>query len=146
MSTKLSVLLKNKGNAIFSLSPDDTVINCVKQMSEKHIGAVLILEQDKLVGIVSERDISYKIVLEERDPKEATVSEIMTKEILTVTPSCTVEAAMQIMTGKRFRHLPVVDDGALVGLISIGDVTKHTCDTQQEHIDHLQSYINGEYS
>lgn len=145
MHTKLSTLLEAKGCNVFKVSPDNSVYEAVKLMSEKHIGALLVMNEHKVVGILSERDINRRIVVEKKNAETTVVCEVMTKNVLTVTSDCTVEAALSIITQKRFRHLPVVDEGKLKGLISIGDLTKTLVEHQKEHIDHLEKYIGGDY-
>lgn len=145
MQSPVNVLLKEKGSQIFSAAPHESVFACVQRMNECRVGALLILENQKPVGIFTERDVSSKLVLSKRDPEQSPVSEFMTKNVLVIASSTTVEEAMAIVTQKRFRHLPVMDDGVLLGLISIGDLTKWAVRTQQEHIEHLSKYIKGDY-
>lgn len=146
METPLSVLLKDKGHAIASTSPHVSVYECALKLTQFKVGALLVLENDKLVGIISERDILKKIVAAGVDPNKVLVESIMTKEILTVLSTTTVREAMRIVTEKRVRHLPVLDNGNLVGVISIGDLTRWAMLLQEQQITSLTSYIQGERS
>lgn len=136
-------ILKAKGTAVFSIDPGITVYDALKIMGEKNIGALPVTEAGKLTGIVSERDYARKVVLKGRTSKDTLVSAIMTTEVITVSPSDSVEQCMNLMTGKKIRHLPVVENGALSGIISIGDVVMSIISTQKETIEHLQNYIAG---
>lgn len=144
MHTPLSVLLKHKGTVMHSTSPQTLAYDCAEKMNALGIGALLVLENEKLVGIISERDFLKKILGKRLDPIKILVSEIMTKNPFTVPSTISVREAMQIITEKRFRHLPVVDDGKLVGMISIGDLTKWAMMQQQNEISALTDYIHGE--
>ncbi len=123
------------------MAPGDTVYQALEVMADKNIGAVLVMEGGDLVGILSERDYSRKVILMDKASKETTVAEIMSTELITVGPKCTVTEAMSLMTDKRVRHLPVLDHGSLVGLISIGDVVKAVIADQTALIDALEQYI-----
>jgi CBS domain-containing protein len=136
-------ILKAKGTAVFSIDPGITVYDALKIMGEKNIGALPVTEAGKLTGIISERDYARKVVLKGRTSKDTLVSAIMTTEVITVSPSDSVEQCMNLMTGKKIRHLPVVENGALSGIISIGDVVMSIISTQKETIEHLQNYIAG---
>jgi CBS domain-containing protein len=122
---------------------DTSVFEAIELMSDKGIGALVVLEDDKLVGIISERDYARKVVLKERASKQTRVGEIMTKEILYARPDHTVQEGLALMTEKRIRHLPVLDDDKLVGMISIGDLVKSIIDEQQQLIQQLEHYISG---
>jgi CBS domain-containing protein len=144
METPLSVLLKDKGYAIESITPDLSAYECALKLADRKVGSLLVIENGKLIGIVSERDILKKIVALHQNSKEVFVSAIMVKEVVTVKPTTTVQEAMRIVTEKRIRHLPVVDEGRLVGVISIGDLTRWVMLTQEKEISSLTRYIQGE--
>lgn len=143
MRTPLSVLLKEKGSKVFNIGPNASGLDCAMKLNEAHIGALLVVDQEKIVGIISERDLIYKLLCIKGDPNKVPVSQIMTPNPFTVLPSTTVQEAMKIITEKRFRHLPVVEDGKLMGMISIGDLTRWVMEQQQYEIDHLTGYIQG---
>lgn len=146
MDTPLSCLLKDKGHAIETIAPSQTVHECALKMNELKVGALLVLENDKLVGIVSERDILRKVVTSGKEPKAILVSTVMTnvEVLITVLPTTTVREAMRTVTEKRIRHLPVLKDGKLVGLISIGDLTRWAMLLQEQQISSLTHYIQGD--
>jgi len=137
-------LLKSKGGSIYSISPDASILDGVKMLAEKDIGAILAMEGDKLVGIFSERDYARKVVLHGRSSKDTKVREIMTAAVLCVSPEQTNEECMALMTAKRIRHLPVLDSGKVVGVISIGDLVKDIIAEQQFLITQLEHYIHGD--
>jgi CBS domain-containing protein len=141
MATVRSVL-KNKGNQVWSLSPEATVLDALKLMAEKGVGAVLVIDGDELVGIFSERDYARRGVLMGRGV-DATMDQMMTSPVLAINPDRTMEDVQAIMTDHHFRHLPVMEDGKVVGLISIGDVVKSIIDEQANHISGLENYIMG---
>lgn len=143
MQTPLSTLLNDKGSTTYCITTDKTVLNAVVEMRRLDIGALLVLEHDNLKGIISERDIVQKIIGCACDPAEMPVTDIMTKDLTTVTPSTTVQQAMHIVTEKRIRHLPVLENGNLVGLISIGDLTRWVMLAQEHDISSLKEYIQG---
>ena len=136
-------ILDAKGRDVWSAGPDDTVYDAVKLMADKGVGALVVLDDKKLVGIVTERDYARKIVLEDKSSKSSAVREVMTRKVLCVTPERTVDECMALMTDKRARHLPVVDHKEVVGVISIGDLVKAVISEQQVLIDQLQHYIAG---
>src|SRR3990167_6431064 len=138
-------ILKSKAiKQTFTVHPTTKVLEALKLMSEKGVGALLVLDNIRLVGVVTERDYARKVVLMARSSQTATVSEIMSSDILTVNPDNTIDECMELLTNNRVRHLPVMDEGRLIGVISIGDVVK-TIITEQEHtIQHLEQYIRGE--
>lgn len=137
-------ILADKGSTVWSLDASSTVYEALELMADKNVGAVLITKEDEPVGILSERDYARKVVLRERVSRHTTVSEIMTPDPVCVRPDQDIEACMTIMTAKRFRHLPVVDAGRLVGLISIGDVVKSIISEREYLIQQLESYITGQ--
>jgi CBS domain-containing protein len=136
-------IIDAKGGDVWSIDADASVFAALEFMADKNIGAVIVMHDDELAGIMSERDYARKIILMSRVSKETRVSEIMTPNPICVEPSDSVADCMQLMTENRFRHLPVVDDGDLIGLISIGDVVRAVIDEQQFMIDQLESYITG---
>ncbi len=137
-------LLADKGRPICSVSPDDSIYDALRRMADQDIGAVLVLERDALVGIFSERDYARKVALFGKTSKDMKVREVMTEKVFYVTPSCTVEEGMALMTNKKVRHLPVLEDNRqIIGIISIGDLVKETISQQQFIIQQLEAYING---
>ena len=135
-------ILKNKSSDIFSVEPGTSVYEAVKILSEKNIGALLVMEHGKLKGILSERDYARKVVLKDRKSKETLASEIMTEKVITVSPTDSIELCMATMSNKKIRHLPVTDNEKVVGIISIGDVVTAIIHMQQQTIDHLKNYIS----
>jgi CBS domain-containing protein len=136
-------ILRFKGQIVHFVSPDDTVLAALGVMAEHDIGAVLVVDGNTIVGILTERDYARKVVLAGRSSKDSPVRAVMTADVVCVPPSHTVEDCMEVMTERRVRHLPVVEDGRLVGLVSIGDLVKATIDEQQFTINQLKSYIAG---
>ena len=134
-------LLEAKAPDIFAIGPDDPVLDAVREMADKHIGALLVIDAGTLVGIVSERDYARKVVLQGRSSHDTPVRDIMTTDVITVRPVDTTEHCMQIMTERRIRHLPVVEDSAVIGVVSIGDLVKAVIEDQQLELDQLQRYI-----
>jgi CBS domain-containing protein len=142
--TTVSKLLRAKGNDIWSVTPDTMVYEALKLMADKNIGAVLAISEDRVEGIFSERDYARKVILKGKSSKETPVSEIMTRGVIFVRPDQSVEECMAVMTDKRIRHLPVLqDDKKLAGIISIGDVVKTIILEQEVMINHLEGYITG---
>ncbi len=136
-------ILSNKGNAIWSVSPGATVYEALCTLSEKDVGALLVTEGGQLIGIFSERDYARKVILMGRSSREMQVHEIMTSPVITVTPDQSIEHCMQLVTEHRIRHLPVVEGGELVGMISIGDLVNAIISMQADTIQHLSNYISG---
>ena len=137
-------LLRGKGHEVLSVSPETSVLDALRVMAEKNIGALLVVEGDGLVGIFSERDYARKVVLKGKASKETPVREVMTSPVLYVRPEQTIEDCMALMTDKHVRHLPVLqDERRLVGVISIGDVVKNIIAEQEFMIEQLQNYITG---
>lgn len=146
MKEPLSVVLKEKNNRICTMLPTSTIEHCIEKMNQENIGSVLIVDQDgKLVGMFTERDILKKIFHKQIDIKKTHVSEVMTTQLVFAKPSSTVEEAMATFTEKRFRHLPVLENNKLIGVISIGDITKWIITKQQAEINYLSEYIHGAY-
>ena len=145
MSTTSSIgeILNLKGKQVWSVPPDTTVYNALVLMAEKNVGALCVTEGDRLIGIVSERDYTRKIVLRGKSSRTTLVREIISGHIISVTPESTVEECLHLMTDNRVRHLPVMEDGKLAGLISIGDLVNHIITTQRSTIEQLQTYISG---
>ncbi|OTG77013.1 histidine kinase [Acinetobacter sp. ANC 4169] len=140
--TNVAQVIQDKiEKTIFTISPESTVLEAISLMAAKGIGALVVTDQEKVVGILSERDYTRKVMLMERTSKETTVNEIMTAKVLTVTKSTSVEDCLGLMTDRHLRHLPVVENEKLVGLISIGDLVKAVMDDQRKLIDQLQQYI-----
>lgn len=136
-------ILESKPSHLFSLSPQDSVFQALELMMEKNISAVLITDENTLVGIFTERDYARKIILVGKSSKETLLEEAMTKNPLTISSHETIDSCMSLMTNRHFRHLPVVENGVLLGMISIGDVVKNIIENQQDAISHLQSYITS---
>ena len=148
MSTTVGDLLRIKGAKVETITAAETVLDAIRRMSAKHIGCLAVVTKaGKLSGIVSERDCLWKVIAEGKSPKTNLVKDAMTplKQMKTVAPGQTVEECMSLMTRRRHRHLPVLADGKLVGLISIGDVVKFMLDAQQSTIDSLEKYITGTF-
>ena len=135
-------LLDRKNRAIFSIGPDEPVLEAIRLMAEHHIGALLVMKGDELVGIVSERDYARKVILKGRSSADTPVSQIMSSPVVTVTMGNSVQECMQLMTARRIRHLPVVEGRRVVGMISIGDLVKAVMEEQQQTIEQLESYIH----
>ena len=134
-------LLQIKGTEVFSVSPDDSVLHAIEIMATRHVGALLVMGQDGLQGIISERDYARKVILKNRSSHDTPVGDIMTKNPVTVSPEATVHQCMEMMTEGRFRHLPVVDQGRLVGIVSIGDVVKHRLEQIEHEYQAMRDYI-----
>jgi len=143
LTTTISAVLKRKSGELFSTRPDATVFEALEVMADKQIGALLVMEKDELVGIISERDYARKIILKGKSSKETPVAEIMTSAVITVSPQHTIADCMRIVTENRVRHLPVAHGGAVVGLVSIGDLVNWIITEQQETIRQLEAYISG---
>lgn len=143
LTGKIGSVIGKKGGQLWSLAPTASVYDAIALMAEKEIGAVPIIEDGKLVGIVSERDYARKVFLKGKASRETSVTEIMSSPVFSVTPSQTVEECMHIVTEKRFRHLPVVEGGRIVGMVSIGDLVNWVITEQKETIHHLEAFIAG---
>ena len=136
-------ILSVKGGQVFSIVSTISVYDALKVMGEKNVGALLVMDDNEIVGILSERDYARKIVLKNKSSKDTMVADIMGTGIITVKPTDDINFCMGLMSGKRIRHLPVVEGGTVLGVISIGDVVKGIIESQKETINHLDSYING---
>jgi CBS domain-containing protein len=138
-------ILKNKGGEVWTTRPQNTVYEAIRLMGEKNIGALVVVEGDMVVGMLSERDYSRKIVLHGRASRETLVDDILARPVITVHSTDSIEKCMQLMTSHRIRHLPVVDDGRLAGLVSIGDLVNWVIVSQRHTILQLHGYISGDY-
>ncbi|MFQ5599814.1 MAG: CBS domain-containing protein [Candidatus Krumholzibacteriia bacterium] len=136
-------ILDTKGREIWCVAPESSVFDAIQMMADKHVGALLVTQNDKLVGIVSERDYARKVILQGKSSKKTAVQEIMTKRVAYAQPGQTVEDCMALMTQKHIRHLPVLDGDRLVGMVSIGDLVKTIIAEQQFMIEQLENYITG---
>lgn len=136
-------LLDDKGGAVYTIAPGAPVLDAIRLMAERGIGALLVMRDDALAGIVTERDYARKVILKGRSSRETAVAEIMTPAPTTVSPATTVDECMRLCTELRVRHLPVVENGLLLGIVSIGDLVKAVINDQAAEIDHLQRYIAG---
>ena len=142
----IRTLLRSTGkNRIFSVTPDESVYEAIEKMALEGIGAVLVISENKLVGILSERDYARKVILKGHSSKETPVRDIMTSPVVFVTPENTVDECMAIMTNRRFRHLPVVENDVPIGVVSIGDLVRWTISGQAQAIQELEGYIGGRY-
>jgi CBS domain-containing protein len=136
-------LLKTKGNQVWSITPDTSVLEALQLMTEKQIGALVVLDGGRIAGIFSERDFVHGVSIKERCIVNTTVMEYMTPKVFTVSPDQTVEDCMQLMTKEHFRHLPVVENGKLTGIVSIGDLVKEIISTEKSKTAMLENYIEG---
>lgn len=139
----ISEILQYKGGTAWDISPDATVFEAIQKMAEKNIGALLVIERGKLVGIISERDYTRKVALKGRSSKEARVREILSGRVVNVTPKHTVEECLRLMTEHRIRHLPVLDGDKIAGVVSIGDLVNWVITAQSTTIHQLETYITG---
>lgn len=141
--TTVRHLLDRKGRALFAIEPEDPVLEAIRMMADRHVGALLVMRGTELAGIVSERDYARKVVLLGRSSAETPVWQIMTSPVITVSLHTPVQDCMRLMTERRIRHLPVIDGGRVVGMISIGDLVKAVIEEQQQTIEQLESYIHS---
>ncbi|MBU6398792.1 MAG: CBS domain-containing protein [Verrucomicrobia bacterium] len=141
----INAVLHQKGTQVWSISPDATVFEAIQFMAEKNIGALLVMKADQLLGMFSERDYTRKVALKGKSSKQTTVKEIMTTPIVTVRLEHTVEECMRLMTDHRVRHLPVVENNRVIGVVSIGNLVNWIISTQSSTIDQLENYIAGQY-
>jgi len=136
-------LLQAKGSDIWSIAPQATAYNALQIMAEKNVGALLVIEKEKLVGIFSERDYARKVILKEKSSKNTSVGELMTREVIYINANATLEESMALMTAKRIRHLPVLKNNQLIGIVTLGDVVRQIISDQQFAIRELEKYITG---
>jgi CBS domain-containing protein len=145
VDTPISRLIEDKGNRIVSISPDASVLEAAQKMRDEKIGAIMVMKNDALVGIMSERDIMNRVVAVEKDPAATLVQEVMTTRVSVISPRITVRDAMQIVTEKHLRHMPIVQNGELMGMLSSGDLTRSIVSEEEEYIETLFEYISGSY-
>jgi len=138
-------VLKRKCKEVWFVTPDRTVYDAIEQMADKAVGALLVISDGKLIGIISERDYARKVILKGRSSRSTFVKEIMTSSVISVTSAQAVDECMDIMTKNRIRHLPIVENEKVLGVISIGDLVKWVISQQEETIEHLQNYISSAY-
>ena len=137
-------ILKHKGGHIFSVAPNETVYNAIDRMAEKGVGALLVMEGDRPAGIISERDYTRKVILKDKSSKQTRVSEIMTTNLISVTSSMHIDECVALMKRHHIRHLAVIDDGSVVGMLSLRDLFSAIIDEQADTIEHLEHYVRGE--
>ena len=143
--TTIAQLLNAKGNQVWSVEPKATIFEALEIMSEKEIGALLVMEDGKLTGIFSERDYARKVILKGKSSKETPVGELMTKKVFYIDPQKTINDCMAMMTAKRIRHVPVIEDNQVMGIVTIGDVVNQIISEQEVTINHLENYITGSH-
>ena len=143
--TTIAQLLNTKGNQVWSVEPKATIFKALEIMSEKKIGALLVMEDGKLTGIFSERDYARKVILKGKSSKETQVGELMTKKVFYMDPQKTINDCMAMMTAKRIRHVPVIKDNQVMGIVTIGDVVNQIISEQEVTINHLENYITGSH-
>jgi CBS domain-containing protein len=141
----VSFILRKKGTEVWSVPSDASVYDAMKMMADKDVGALLIMDGSQFVGVVSERDYARKVILQGRSSKETPVREIATETLITIAPECSVDEAMRLITTNRIRHLPVVHEGKVQGMISIGDLVQWISFAQDQTIEQLEHYIEGKY-
>jgi CBS domain-containing protein len=141
----VGAILAHKGSAVWSIAPDAMVFDAIQLMADKNVGALPVVENGQLKGMISERDYTRKVILKGKSSKETPVRDIMTEELITVKAGDTVSECMRIMTDKRIRHLPVMDGSEMIGIVSIGDLVRRIISAQTAAIDNLEKYITGDY-
>ena len=143
MNAPISAILDRKGSHVYSVPPTVTISDAVAEMNRNRVGAIMVMDGDRLVGIFTERDVLRRVVGAAIDPKTTLVTDVMTAGVITISRDTTIESTMMIFTEKRCRHLPVVEDGRVYGTISIGDVTRWVADAHRAEAEHLKNYITG---
>lgn len=146
MNTPISAILERKGPAVHAVSANYTIDRAVDEMNRHRIGSIVVMEGNRLAGIFTERDVLRRVVGASLDPKVMRVADVMTKDLITVTPETTIEEVMEIFADKRVRHLPVMVNDEMVGLVSIGDISRWIADAHRTEAEHLKNYISGGYS
>jgi CBS domain-containing protein len=146
MNAPISAILDRKGRNVFSVLPTMSVSDAVAEMNRQRVGSVLVIDNGKLVGIFTERDVLRRVVGAGLDPQRCSVADVMTTGVITIAPDATVEETLVLFTEKRCRHLPVLDEGRLVGTISIGDITRWMADSHRAEAEHLKNYITSGFS
>jgi CBS domain-containing protein len=142
-TTTISEILKGKGIQVWSVPPETTVYDAIRLMAEKNIGALVVTQGDRLIGIFSERDYTRRVILQGKSSKTTQVREVISGQVISVTPAHTIQNCLHLMTDHRIRHLPVVENGRLAGMVSIGDLVNAIISAQQSTIEQLQTYITG---
>lgn len=145
ISGHVGSILQHKGHSIWSIAPDATVFDAIKLMAHKNVGALLVMDGERLVGVITERDYTRKVAIKGKSSKETAVREIVSPQIHAVTPDHSVEECMKLMTGNRIRHLPVLAGEKVLGIISIGDLVNWTISAQSATIEQMEQYISGGY-
>ena len=145
MTTRVADILRHKGNRVVTTSPTTTVYDAIAKMVEHNVGSILITDGDKLAGIFTERDYLRRIILQGRTSKSTRIEEVMTADVIRAAPQATLKECMGAMTERRCRHLPVVDDGKLIGIISLGDCVKALLNKAEARVQNLTEYITGQY-
>ena len=141
--TSILDILRKKGSAVWATAPDETVLEAIRRMAEHGVGALLVMKDDRLVGLLSERDYTRKVILKGLRSRDTAVEAVMSAPVLTISPDATVRQGLSLMTDKFVRHLPVTDDSAVLGVVSIGDLVKAVIEEQETVIEHLERYIAG---
>ena len=141
----VGAILAHKGSAVWSIAPNAMVYDAIQQMADKNVGALPVVENGKLVGIISERDYTRKVILKGKSSKDTPVRDIMTQELMTAHSTDSVSECMRVMTDKRVRHLPVMEGSKMIGIVSIGDLVRRIISAQTATIDNLEKYITGDY-
>lgn len=145
ISGAVGTILKRKGVEIWSVRPDQTVYEAIEMMADKGVGALLVMSDGKLAGIISERDYARKVILQGRSSRTTVIQEIMTSPVISVSPTDAVDECMELMTRNRIRHLPIMENERVIGIVSIGDLVKWLVTEQEETIEHLHNYISAKY-
>ncbi len=145
LTDPVKAILREKSRDVWSVSPEASVYEAIEMMSEKHIGALLVISDSRLVGAISERDYARKVILQGKSSRKTSVGEIMASPVISVRPEATIEECMRTMTDHRIRHLPIVDGEAVLGIVSLGDLVKWIISAHEQTIRDLHSYITGRY-